>query len=159
MGAITRSKSITTKSVTSSTRKTTIVDSNSKLSQTSTENAKIIKKPKLSKPKPKLTKLTLDLEDLLTHITIPQDLSLPPKYIEDHTPEFIKGIQHILKIDPSLYPVIVHQNFKSFSSLIYANVTMNENYNNSNDKEKSNSYLLVFTNSVSYCSTSEWCSC
>lgn len=135
MGAITRSKSITTKSVTSSTRKTTIVDSNSKLSQTSTENAKIIKKPKLSKPKPKLTKSTLDLEDLLTHITIPQDLSLPPKYIQDHTPEFIKGIQHILKIDPSLYPVIVHQNFKSFSSLIYTNVTMNENYNNSNDKE------------------------
>lgn len=142
MGAITRSKSLTTKSVaTSPTKvttitKTTIVDSNSKLLQSSTGNAKINKKPKLTKPKPKLSKSSLDLEDLLTHITIPQDLSLPPKYIEDHTPEFIKGIYHILKIDPSLYPVIVHQNFRSFSSLTYTNVTMNENYNNTNiDKD------------------------
>ncbi|CAI5758081.1 unnamed protein product [Candida verbasci] len=75
-----------------------------------------IKKPKLvAKVKPKLIKSHSDLEDLLTHIAIPKDLALPQEYINYHTSDFIEGIRHILKVDPSLYPVIVHSNFERFN--------------------------------------------
>ncbi|ODV81147.1 3-methyladenine DNA glycosylase [Suhomyces tanzawaensis NRRL Y-17324] len=54
------------------------------------------------------------IEDVLGHIVIPEDHSLPQSFVDFHTPEFVKGIQHIVAIDPSLYPVIVHKNFTHF---------------------------------------------
>lgn len=54
------------------------------------------------------------LEDLLGHIEIPIDYKLPAEYIEFHESEFVKGLNWILQKDPTLYPVIVHQNFNHF---------------------------------------------
>lgn len=109
MAPVTRSRS--TKVVVKTSSVETVID------KPSVAKPKITK-PKLTKSKPKLTKSTLDLESLLTHIKIPDDLKLPQKYIDNHSEEFIKGIEHVLKIDPSLYPVVVHQDFTRFGSAI-----------------------------------------
>ncbi|RCK66717.1 DNA-3-methyladenine glycosylase [Candida viswanathii] len=100
-----------------------------------------IQKPKLTKPKPKLTKTSLDLEDLLTHIKVPEDLALPQKYIDNHSEEFIKGIKHVLKVDPSLYPVIVHQDFTRFGSVLY-------DEKKQDDKDKIHTYWYSLVRSV-----------
>lgn len=100
-----------------------------------------VKKPRLTKPKPKLAKTPLDLESLLTHIKVPEDLKLPQKYIDNHTQEFIRGIQHVLKIDPSLYPVIVHQDFTRFGSSIVTN-------NNDDEEDKIHKYWYSLIRSV-----------
>lgn len=68
---------------------------------------KIVKKRKTKTAKPVL-------EDYLAHHEIPADGKLPDEYVEFHTEEFIEGIQHILKVDLSLYPVIVHDKFVHF---------------------------------------------
>lgn len=67
---------------------------------------------KNSKIKKKVAKLTF--EETLQKIEIPEDLSLPKEYVEYHTPEFIIGINLIIKKDPSLYPAIVHKPFSNF---------------------------------------------
>ncbi|RLV90164.1 DNA-3-methyladenine glycosylase [Spathaspora sp. JA1] len=102
MVAITRAKSTTP----GSTKQT---------STTTTIKKTIIKKKPLAKKPPALVKTRSDLEDLLSHVAIPDDLALPQEYITYHTPGFISGVEHILQIDPSLYPAIVHANFPRFS--------------------------------------------
>ncbi|CAH6719988.1 DNA-3-methyladenine glycosylase [[Candida] jaroonii] len=67
----------------------------------------IAKSPRKAKPK-------LLYEDNLQHVQISK--SLPKAFIEFHKPHFIKGVNHILKVDPSLYPVIVNENFKHFEN-------------------------------------------
>lgn len=46
---------------------------------------------------------------------IPEDLLLPREFIESHEPDFIEGVRHVLLVDPSLYPVIVHRPFTAFA--------------------------------------------
>ncbi|KAK6461159.1 hypothetical protein DFJ63DRAFT_337064 [Scheffersomyces coipomensis] len=56
------------------------------------------------------------IEDYLaTKIPIPIDLKLPEKFVEYHTPEFVTGVNYIIKQDNALYPVIVHSNFPRFA--------------------------------------------
>lgn len=55
------------------------------------------------------------IEELYAVIEVPKDLLLPKSFVDYHTPEFIVGVQHILQIDPTLYPCIVHLNFKAFA--------------------------------------------
>ncbi|CUM65756.1 uncharacterized protein PRCAT00003404001 [Priceomyces carsonii] len=71
---------------------------------------KTTKKPKNISPK----KPKVHLEDILGHIKVPKDSSLPQEFVQFHRPEFIKGVKYILEKDPSLYPVIVHRNFVQF---------------------------------------------
>ncbi|EMG46266.1 MAG1 DNA-3-methyladenine glycosylase [Candida maltosa Xu316] len=110
MAPLTRSKST----------KTTIVSTPTSTTTTTTITTKktITKKRQPLAKKPKLTKTSSDLEDLLTHISVPEDLSLPQSYIDNHTPEFINGIKHVLTVDPTLYPVIIHQDFTRFGSSV-----------------------------------------
>lgn len=55
------------------------------------------------------------IETLFSHIETPHDLSLPQAFVSSHTPAFIEGVRHILSIDNSLYPAIVHENFRVFN--------------------------------------------
>ncbi|EGW32927.1 3-methyladenine DNA glycosylase [Spathaspora passalidarum NRRL Y-27907] len=107
MVAVTRAKSTTPGSVnkilTTNTVKNVIVKKT------------VVKKKTVIKKKPALTKTRSDLEDLLQDVSIPDDLALPEEYVAYHTPEFISGIEHILQVDRSLYPAIVHANFPRFS--------------------------------------------
>lgn len=73
-------------------------------------NQKVVAKTSSRKSKP-------HIETYYSHIEIPPDLSLPVSFVESHTPEFIVGVKGILNIDPSLYPVIVHENFDIFSGI------------------------------------------
>lgn len=61
------------------------------------------------------TKVKPHIETYYSHIEIPSDLSLPKEFVESHTPEFIDGVKHILSIDRSLYPAIIHQKFRVFN--------------------------------------------
>lgn len=87
---------------------TTIVADEAKIKVTKVvkTKAKTVKKP-AAKAKPLI-------EDLLLHIKVPADFSLPPAFIDYHDEEFIRGVKHIISIDSSLYPVITYQNFDSF---------------------------------------------
>lgn len=49
---------------------------------------------------------------------IPDDLLLPQDFVDYHEPEFIAGVKHVLSIDPSLYPVIVHKPFTAFAKSV-----------------------------------------
>lgn len=68
-------------------------------------------KKKTASPK----KVNVELEDALGHIVVPKDLSLPKEFAEFHSPEFINGVNHIIKTDPTLYPVIVYKNFPLYA--------------------------------------------
>ncbi|RKP29345.1 DNA glycosylase [Metschnikowia bicuspidata] len=54
------------------------------------------------------------IESFFAHIATPPDLRLPTEFLEFHTPEFIRGVEHVLSVDASLYPAVVHDNFRSF---------------------------------------------
>lgn len=54
--------------------------------------------------------------DLLNRFPVPSDLSIPESYRSQHNPEFIKGLEHIILKDPSLYPLIISQPFPVFFS-------------------------------------------
>lgn len=56
----------------------------------------------------------LYIEDVLSHIEVPPDLTLPEAFVAFHEPEFLKGVEHVLKTDRSLYPVVVYRNFETF---------------------------------------------
>lgn len=58
------------------------------------------------------------IEELFAVVDIPEDLLLPQTFIDRHKPEFIKGVNYILLKDPSLYPCIVHLDFKAFSNKV-----------------------------------------
>lgn len=78
---------------------------------------KVVKTTKVSKKNgraPASPKKKPHLEDLLGHIEIPTDYKLPASYLEFHDPEFAKGLNWVVEKDPSLYPVVVHQNFQHF---------------------------------------------
>ena len=53
-------------------------------------------------------------EDSVAHIEITEKCQLPQSFIDIHTPEFIKGVEHILSVDPSLYAAIVSSPFEPF---------------------------------------------
>lgn len=55
------------------------------------------------------------IETYYSHIEIPSDLSLPNEFVQSHTPEFIDGVKHILSLDRSLYPAIIHDKFRVFN--------------------------------------------
>lgn len=46
----------------------------------------------------------------------PLDLKLPAEFVEYHRPDFIKGVRFILNKDPTLYSVIVSDNFSKFKN-------------------------------------------
>ncbi|ONH65204.1 DNA-3-methyladenine glycosylase [Cyberlindnera fabianii] len=54
-------------------------------------------------------------QDLLKQHPIPKDLSLPKDFVAAHRPEFIKGLEHVIKVDPSLYPLAINDNFPRFT--------------------------------------------
>lgn len=66
------------------------------------------------------------IEELFAVIDVPKDLLLPKTFVDYHTPEFILGVNHILQIDPSLYPCIVHLEFKSFANEVALSETESE---------------------------------
>lgn len=65
---------------------------------------------------PKLKLGKLNIEELMK-CEIPDDLKLPDAFVEFHDAEFVAGINHILQMDRSLYPVVVHLNFKAFEKI------------------------------------------
>lgn len=67
-------------------------------------------------------------QHLLRRNPIPADLALPESYISKHNPEFIKGLNHVLQKDPSLYPMIVNEPFKQFDSLVQPRSTSQEHF-------------------------------
>lgn len=76
-------------------------------------------------------------EDSLNHN--PVSLNLPPDFVNYHTPEFISGCEHIIKVDPTLYPAIVHSNFTGFQNVPCAELS---------DSELIRSYWLALISSV-----------
>lgn len=54
--------------------------------------------------------------DLLLQYPIPSDLKLPESFTSLHKSEFIKGLEHVISKDPSLYPLIVSEPFGAFHS-------------------------------------------
>lgn len=82
---------------------------------------KVIKKTKIKSEKlktetprsPKKKSYTHP-EDALSHIEQPSDLSIPPTYREFHEPEFLKGVEHLLTVDPTLWRILCYRNFPSF---------------------------------------------
>lgn len=79
-------------------------------------------KPKL-KPVPKAPKNPSQLLEKTDaslkqnqQLEIPLDLSLPQEFIDYHTPGFIEGVKYCIERDPSLYPVVVRENFTGFGS-------------------------------------------
>lgn len=73
-----------------------------------TEGQKFDLLPKKKSSKP-------HIEQAFAHIITPPNLELPRSFITYHTPGFINAINHVLKIDPSLYPTIAHDNFEAFA--------------------------------------------
>lgn len=55
------------------------------------------------------------IETLYAHIVTPDNLQLPQSFIDFHSPQFVEGCNHVLKIDPSLYPVLSQSRFDTFS--------------------------------------------
>ncbi|KAG7665284.1 MAG1 [[Candida] subhashii] len=115
MVAITRSKKTTTATTAKKlragvTEHETIQVVQSKISKNVTS-----KRQPTTKKLSKVTKTKSSLEDLLAHVEIPKDLSLPQPFIDYHTSDFIDGLQHVLKIDPTLYPAVIHKTFPRFA--------------------------------------------
>lgn len=109
---VTRSRNVGAKAIGSETSiiKETITKKKVTKSKASTNISTTIKikKPKIIK------KPSKHIEDLFAHIHIPLDLELPQSFANYHDENFIRGINHIIKIDPSLYPSIIHRNFETF---------------------------------------------
>lgn len=55
------------------------------------------------------------IERSFSHIAVPKDLALPQLFIDFHAPEFVKGVRHVIAVDPTLYPAIVWDNFAAFA--------------------------------------------
>lgn len=55
------------------------------------------------------------IEECFPVVDVPADLLLPSEFVDSHEPEFVDGVRHILKKDPTLYPCIVFQNFRAFA--------------------------------------------
>lgn len=97
------------------------------VSSTTVSSLKVVKKPKLKKQDLKSgvaravsvttspRKAKVHIETFFSHIETPTDLCLPADFVDCHTPEFIEGVKHILSIDRSLYPAIVHEKFRVFN--------------------------------------------
>lgn len=68
----------------------------------------VTRSPSKSKPKK-------DIEEYFKAIEVPSDYSLPQWYVDLHHEDFIKGVKYVIEKDPSLYPVLVHAPFKSFT--------------------------------------------
>lgn len=83
-----------------------------------------VKKPKSTAKSTKAPKKLPSVVDGKSNIEsifakpIPEDLLLPQEFIDFHDPEFIQGIHHVLSVDRSLYPVIVHAPFQSFAKRV-----------------------------------------
>lgn len=116
--AVTRSRKITTTTISlapnGKVKKSSKVRESVKVEQTSQVVEEVSKdiKPLQSPKKAKVAKV--HIENHFSHIPIPPDLLLPQSFVEYHDEEFLKGVQHILQIDRSLYPAIVHSNFTGF---------------------------------------------
>lgn len=114
---VTRSK-ITVKSEANSIGVTTKVETIERVAKLAkfTKKVKATTKVVEINESPRKKKLTKHIEELFPAVDVPHDLLLPQSFIDKHSPEFTKGIQHILEKDPSLYPCIVYQDFKAFHS-------------------------------------------
>ncbi|KAI5965238.1 MAG1 [Candida pseudojiufengensis] len=121
MGAITRSNKSGAKTAENTSQVYTLTDIPTKINLKDKPNK--VSKPK-SKTNPKLPK-NVDkilpkskpsIEKFLDHENVPKDLELPKEFIEFHTPAFIEGLKFCIEKDPTLYPVIVKQNFEGFGS-------------------------------------------
>lgn len=64
-------------------------------------------------PRKKVQK-NVHIELQFNQCDVPKDLTLPAEFVAAHSPQFIEGMTNTLKVDPSLYRAIVHQNFPSF---------------------------------------------
>ncbi|KAK6457355.1 uncharacterized protein RJT20DRAFT_134637 [Scheffersomyces xylosifermentans] len=91
-----------------STKKTSVTKKSVKIETPSSSSS-----PKKSPRKAAAKKI--DLEDSLDHIIVPKDFSLPEDFVEYHEVEFLEGLRHLIKQDPSLYAPIVHMNFPRFA--------------------------------------------
>lgn len=60
----------------------------------------------------------VDLEDFVLYILVPIDFLLPAEFVEYHSEDFISGVKHVLKLDPSLYKPIVHKPFTGFNKAV-----------------------------------------
>lgn len=116
--AVTRSKiSVTTEKVANGV--STSVKTEFKVAKL----AKVTKKkiePTVKSPSasPRKKKPYQHIETLFPVVEVPLDLLLPSSFVENHDPEFIKGVQFILKKDPTLYPCVVYQEFKAFKNKV-----------------------------------------
>ena len=84
---------------------------NPKTSKTSSSSSSSSSSPKKVLPKSKKS-----IEEFMDRENIPLDLALPQKFIDYHTPLFIDGLKFCISQDPTLYPVVVRQNFEGFGS-------------------------------------------
>lgn len=64
----------------------------------------------------KASKGNRNIEHLFALAEVPKDLLLPSEFEAYHDLRFIEGVKHILSIDPTLYPVVVHLKFRAFSN-------------------------------------------
>lgn len=80
----------------------------------STPKKKRVRQSATPKSPKKKTSFKQREAELLLQYPIPSDLSLPESFKSLHQPEFVKGLKHVLTIDPSLYPLIVSQPFGPF---------------------------------------------
>ncbi|KAH3663436.1 hypothetical protein WICMUC_005962 [Wickerhamomyces mucosus] len=75
----------------------------------------VIKEEQLTSKKRKIKYTFQQYElDLLKKYPIPQPITLPQEFVSFHHPEFVRGVEHVLSKDPSLYPLVVHEPFKQF---------------------------------------------
>ena len=98
---------------------TSVVLSPSKITgQLKSKITKVVSKPKSPTKlnRTKSAKPTLE-EYLASQITDVYEGTLPEDFVSYHRPEFIDGCHHILKIDPSLYPAMIHSKFTQFSNV------------------------------------------
>lgn len=75
---------------------------------------KISKTVKITKTKSSPKTGLKSIIDVNIHESINSQLELPLDFVNYHDSRFIKGIQHILTIDPGLYNLIVSENFLKF---------------------------------------------
>ena len=70
--------------------------------------------PSKSKSPRKSPSKRIEFEDFVQHVLVPSDFLLPLEFEEYHTEDFISGIKHVIKLDPSLYKSIVHKPFTAY---------------------------------------------
>ncbi|KAM9910759.1 hypothetical protein OXX69_004167 [Metschnikowia pulcherrima] len=93
-------------------------------------NAGVLEEDAKLPPSPSKRQSKPHIESIFAHIVTPTDLALPSEFVSYHTPEFVEAIQHVVKIDPTLYPAVAHDNFEAFARTKEESKTEHELINN-----------------------------